>query len=212
MTTIRNQKHLADTMLKSIEVLDPKAIIAGGAPRDWCMGKTANDIDIYFYSPSTRYEMKAQLNAVLGIQVKELGGEELDGMYATMEGLKAVYEFIDKGQVYQLMQMGEVVSTFNVVDQFSTSICKTWRKGGISHFSKDFLISLTSKCLFINKEYKWTDKHPAKMATRFSGEFIMNTREFARDRLAHKAIQAAIKEHGIYSHGFGCARDSQAPF
>lgn len=50
-TLINTQKGLAAEILGRIHnAFDPSAVIAGGAPRDWDMGRLANDIDIYIDS------------------------------------------------------------------------------------------------------------------------------------------------------------------
>ena len=43
----RDQRELAETILRAVRNLDRHAIIAGGAPRDWRLGTLANDIDIF---------------------------------------------------------------------------------------------------------------------------------------------------------------------
>ena len=46
---ITEQKSIAKTVLGKIRNLDHRAIIAGGAARDWYFNNLANDIDIFYY-------------------------------------------------------------------------------------------------------------------------------------------------------------------
>lgn len=61
-----NEKKLAQGVLAKLHVVDPTACIAGGAPRDWELETTCNDIDI-FYESTIEYEaeLQAQLEQAL---------------------------------------------------------------------------------------------------------------------------------------------------
>lgn len=62
---ILNQKALALSVLKKVGALDPMAVIAGGAPRNWFYNKPARDLDIYFRSfANTILSRQTQLEAV----------------------------------------------------------------------------------------------------------------------------------------------------
>ena len=53
---IRYQLQVADLALTLAESIDPSAVIAGGAPRDWAFKRAANDIDIFLsVSPNVRH-------------------------------------------------------------------------------------------------------------------------------------------------------------
>lgn len=73
--------------------------IAGGAVRDWYLGGTANDIDIFVSGKrkSSVQSVKRTLNALLGVQCKELG----DSSYENGEWF--VLEFEVRGQVFQII-------------------------------------------------------------------------------------------------------------
>lgn len=47
---IEHQKFVADTILYKLFPIDPYCICAGGAPRDWYLGKVASDLDIFIYT------------------------------------------------------------------------------------------------------------------------------------------------------------------
>jgi len=44
------EKSIADEVLSRLEVIDPTCILAGGAPRDWWLGQSCNDLDFYILS------------------------------------------------------------------------------------------------------------------------------------------------------------------
>lgn len=52
---IEQQKRIAKEVLDKVKVLDYRAIIAGGAARDWYFNNLANDIDIFYYHEEGRY-------------------------------------------------------------------------------------------------------------------------------------------------------------
>lgn len=205
---IDGQKKLADLVLSNIEIIDPNAIIAGGAPRDWALGTPANDIDIYFYSTSSCHDMQRQIGRATGITVKLLGHKELDGLYESMDGLMRVFEGELAGVTFQFMQMKEVVSTFSVVDNFSTSICKAWRKDGRSVYAQPFLITLASGVMYLSSRYKWTDKHPDKMFKRFCPMYKKGTESAAINIVMKKGIAPTMCEHGLRDFGFNGAQSS----
>ena len=62
---ITYQKKVADAYLKSIEMISPRAIIAGGCVSDWHLGRAANDIDIFLTLPAgiSTKDMKTMLYA-----------------------------------------------------------------------------------------------------------------------------------------------------
>ncbi|MGL4993893.1 MAG: hypothetical protein ACRC6R_07195, partial [Bacteroidales bacterium] len=94
---IGKQMAFAKRVLSVLEEAGYEVIIAGGAPRDWLLGNTATDIDVYiqrFGLPHSRDSFED-----LGFtQVESLSTRAPDGAdnsdidsYSTMEGLMAVY-------------------------------------------------------------------------------------------------------------------------
>jgi tRNA nucleotidyltransferase/poly(A) polymerase len=65
-TLIAWQQSVADALLARLEAIDPHCIIAGGAPRDWYLGRQAKDLDVYLYIPrnSLLRHFKTQLSAI----------------------------------------------------------------------------------------------------------------------------------------------------
>lgn len=48
--TPEEQQSFAKTVLDKLRTLDPDCYLAGGAPRDWVMGKACNDLDFYMHT------------------------------------------------------------------------------------------------------------------------------------------------------------------
>ena len=76
---ITNEKKLAQGVLAKLHVIDPNACIAGGAPRDWEMDNTCNDIDI-FYESTVEYELQRQLEQALRFDFAGFSSEEQQRM------------------------------------------------------------------------------------------------------------------------------------
>ena len=71
---IDNEKLLARNVLIKIMGIDPRACIAGGAPRDWQRGNSCNDIDIFFEVKSNSpYQIMTQLKQALTFHPEQFG-------------------------------------------------------------------------------------------------------------------------------------------
>ena len=53
---IRHQQAVADYFIALMRSIDPYVCVAGGAPRDWFLGKPAADIDIFYQCPTIMLE------------------------------------------------------------------------------------------------------------------------------------------------------------
>ena len=175
---ITQQKTIADHILEQMFTIDPYVILAGGAPRDWLLGNTANDLDIYFYSHANARDTKKQLEIALGQSVAYLSKDSpAKSMYKHMEALVRVFETTIKGMKVQLIQLATPKDTFRVVDKMSVSICKAWYKGGVINTHTDFKLTQRSGIMFLSEGYKWSDPHPKKMCERFRGVYRQGDRE-----------------------------------
>ena len=189
------QKNAARDLLKGLEIISPHSILAGGAPRDWFFGRKANDLDFYFSVEEslTQRAVQGQLNQVLPKNVEFIEAKDfpVDPMYKHMENLKRIWYLEYKGIPVQLIQMKSAPDVFGVVDKMSCSICKVWWKNGDIVPEKDFILTLTTKYMFLNEGYTWEDLHPQKMEQRFKGEFHRATKKQAETRFFNKAISEA---------------------
>lgn len=190
--SIESQKALADGLLDVLYKISPYVMLAGGAPRDWYFGEEANDLDIYLYSPaSTIGAMLKQLKACTGIDFKfnaELMQDD-NSLYKHMPQLRRIFEAEMEGMKVQIMQLNNPLDEFRVVENMSTSICKIWYQQGKTHLTKDFKLSVATKCMFLKDEYKWTDPHPKKMAEKFKGKFTPTTKERCHEILINSSLQ-----------------------
>lgn len=172
MPSIEKEKSIADAVLERLEIIDPTCILAGGAPRDWWLGKTANDLDFYMYAGNRTMTSIENALKYLGLPVTPLRLKghnvraKLDDMYGCMPNLQAVYETTYRGKSVQIMLMSE--PTFRgVVDQFACSISKVWYKGGMIRPEPAAVYSRDSKGIIVEKGYTPNTAYVQKMMERF---------------------------------------------
>lgn len=172
--SIEEQKKIASEILDKLFIIDPYAIVAGGAPRDWYFGKEANDIDVFLYI-NNKYttDIRDKLIERLGFSLQKVGDTaELKALgYHTNPNILSVYNVLGYGTPVQLILMN--APTWDcVIDQFPLSICKAWykseKKGVVIH--KDFQDSVKYGVLFkTNELYANADKYLMKIRSRFPG-------------------------------------------
>jgi len=67
---IEDEKLITANILMAIHTIDPSAVVAGGAPRDWLRETSCNDIDIFYRSTTDNpIYLKAQLEKALKIHI-----------------------------------------------------------------------------------------------------------------------------------------------
>lgn len=170
---IKFQKELAKKILKDLKVIDPRAYLAGGAPRDWEFGEEANDLDFYYFTQaSTMGESSLQLERFFP-KVHMSGETNGDvKLYEHMEGLRRIWNTEIQGMKVQFIQMKTIEDREKAWERMSISVCKikmdTW---GIVWKHKDFKLSQASDTMFLTKGYSWSDPHPSKIFERFKGKF-----------------------------------------
>ena len=137
------QQAVADNILSKIRLVDPGAILAGGAPRDWYLGYTANDLDFYFCSTGmTAGAVKKQLKAVGVENVESSSDFHTTELYSTMEGLVRIWNTEVSGTKVQLIQLDTPQNRWQVVDRMDVSVCKVWYLNGHINLHSDFKLSL----------------------------------------------------------------------
>lgn len=162
--SIELQKLIADEVLDRLCLIDPHAILAGYAVRDWYFNKEASDLDIFFYAPQASnltmmYKMFNQAGFIIcGTKL----GEAIPELYKKNPELKAVYETIIKGVKVQLVRMSSPTHN-SVLPNFPLNICMAWYKDGQAHYTKHFLRSVKYKCIYktsdiYNKEHQYIKK------------------------------------------------------
>lgn len=165
---IETQKQIAREVLHKLEAIDPYCILAGGAPRDWKLGREASDLDFFLYVPHRpNWAVKKQLEC-LGLVVAQVkAGDNLPINYKLNPFLTCVYDIRYGVDVpIQVMVMNE--PTFkSVVPTFALSICQAWWKGGDVQVTKDFLLSEKHRVIYktnelYNNEHHYLEKILAK--------------------------------------------------
>lgn len=197
MKTIEQQKKVAQEIYKKLKIIDPYALLAGGAPRDWYFGNLANDLDFYFFSTGvTVSSVVNQLSGIMGVKVDAVKYDEdshQHGQYKSMPFLRRVLEAEIGGEKVQFMQLTEPNAQFKVVDAMDVSICKAWCDVDMNiSMHQDFKITLASGNMFLSDEYSWSDRHPQKIADRFPN-FNRSTKREAVQEIWKKAVIEAYQ-------------------
>ena len=194
---VAEQKAIVDEILERLELVDPYAAVAGGAPRDWYFGNLARDIDMYFYSNADTWNATTkQLSKTLSLDIEafsstfDRGDEERISMYTVMNCIRRIIDFEYKGVQFQLMQLLQPKDNFKVVDQMSASVCKIWYKGGKIRLTQDFKLTIASGLIFLNDSYNWSDPHPKKIQRYFSDKFGFSNRTGAVTQALSKSLRS----------------------
>lgn len=181
---VTEQKSIAKTVLDKIKALDYRAIIAGGAARDWYFNNLANDIDIFYFHEEGKYCLDnirretAILKALLGVSSVDVVGfnsgkkEESDqhpeddfNNYLKNPDIVNVFECVIDGVKFQFIQLRKQ----NVdVHTFAYNMCQAWSNGVDIWTTKKFDIGVSKKLLVETGDlYANTDKFKKKMISKF---------------------------------------------
>ena len=172
MSKIEFQKDLANKILNDLKIIDPRAYLAGGAPRDWNFGDEANDLDFYYFTQaSAARESSAQLERFF--PRVSMSGESCGDMklYEHMQGLRRIWNVEIEGVKVQFIQMSSIEDCAQALDRMSVSICKIKVDEFGIHKHRDFKMTEASGAMFLTKGYSWIDPHPKKIFERFNGKF-----------------------------------------
>lgn len=169
----KKQMTVADNILNRLELMDPHAIVAGGAPRDWALGRRANDIDVFVHCSEDRMgqgefqTLIAKTLAVSLFNVRTLGSDDMQ--YKMNPHLLDVFETEFNGEHIQIMRMN--TKTFHsVVPEFPLSICKAWYRPGSLVTEKDFNLSVKHQMIWKTKEpYANGHRYIQKVRAMFPG-------------------------------------------
>lgn len=169
---IAMQKAVADKCLSMIELIDPTAIVAGGAPRDWYFGKEASDIDIFFYfrTDLCLSVVEFQLQQIGFFGLKSLGKHELEtdeSQYSKNPSLRYVWETEVDGEVVQLILM-DSPTFLGAVSRFPLNICRIWYKTGQINLTQDFKRAVRWKAIVkCGNLYADSDRYLEKIKSKF---------------------------------------------
>jgi len=197
--TVEQQKNIARDVMDGIKIIDPYALLAGGAPRDWYFGNPCNDLDVYYYSNGdTISASKGQLQSLFphvtftnrSERFENKSVDEHREVYNSMKFLRRVYETQVGGLKVQFIQLEENKRQFDVVSAMDVSICQCW----YNHYkdavvlSDNFKLTLATDIMFLPNGNSWSDKHPLKMRERFE-RFSCGTKEQAQSKLVREALR-----------------------
>ena len=181
---IEQQKQTAKKVLSNIKALDSRAIIAGGAARDWYFNNIANDIDIFYFHEEGKYCLDnirretAILKALLGVSKIDVVGFNSGGgnsynnhpeddfnNYLKNPNIVNVFECVIDEVKFQFIQLKKQ----NVnVSTFAYNMCQTWSDGERITTTKLFDLGVKKELLIETGEmYSNTDKFKQKMIDKF---------------------------------------------
>ncbi len=180
---VTEQKSIAKTVLDKIKVLDYRAIIAGGAARDWYFDTPANDIDIFYYNEAANWcnaniqKQKSILKTLIDVEdLDVLGFNPNDDTsnikpkddftnYLKNPDIVNVFECEIEGLKFQFIQLKKQ----NVqVNSFAYNMCQAWSDGVNIWTTQKFDIGVSKKLLIeTGALYANTDKFKNKMISKF---------------------------------------------
>lgn len=186
MEKIEFQKQLAIKVLNDLKVIDPRAYLAGGAPRDWEFGLEANDLDYYYFTQAqSMTESATQLERFF--PKVDMSGEMVAKLYEHMKGLRRIWNTEIGGMKVQFIQINTIEDREKAWERMSVSICKIRMNSLGTEKHRDFKLSIGSGTMFLTAGYNWNDPHPKKIFERFKDKFQTTpSAEDALDRLLSK--------------------------
>lgn len=185
------QMQITDRVMSILSDNDIKFKVAGGAPRDWYLGNTAKDVDIFYEKSSVKYDFKNDglircfttnqgyyLNEMLK---KELSAKEFDeiipgGDYNLNPNVNAVYDTIIDGVNFQFI---EVFELDNLIKNFSHSISMIEYSGNEGFKpSKLFIASIWNKVIIETGEvYSNGEAYKQRLQEKFPDYKFINKQE-----------------------------------
>lgn len=166
--SIEHQKQVADKILEGLFLIDPYAIVAGGAPRDWHFNEEASDIDVFFHVDRTLTvgTVNKMLSKILPAHNKCVCDDDLPVSYEKNKALRCVRSYVIDGVNVQLIELHS--PCWNIVDTFPVNMCKAWYKNGRVVLERDFILGENTKLLYMtNKLYGHKDRYVEKITDKF---------------------------------------------
>lgn len=168
MSTIKLQQAYANQVLSMIEQIDRHAIIAGGAPRDWCLGQEATDLDVYFYAGGTSAERIHKLLIDVGFELegyKDFGEAGIG--YGKSPEVKVIFEPLNTPMPVQLMMMGQKTHD-SVLSSFAVNLSLTWYKHQTIRTTPEFDAGINNKTIVrVHPNYQDDDPYIEKIRAKF---------------------------------------------
>lgn len=200
------QKELASLVYHSLSIIDPRCLLAGGAPRNWYFGETAKDLDFYIQTPVDRrcYEQREVFEKLGLIERKESRDINHDH-YEMMPCLKRVWDLFlpTFNTPIQVMEIGHEAigekefwyngkgSTYStdelpmVVEAFNNTLSYGWSAYGITHYPEDFLFSVKHKVV----GYKYEAPNIEKLKEKYSDYTFISMEDFSAYKRVVKLME-----------------------
>ena len=174
---VSRQRDIAVKVLEKLSLVDPNAVLAGGAVRDWRFKLPATDLDFYLRTPN-HYSIPLQegLLAQVGfISVSEVSAS--DPKYRCMNNIERVYEASFDGQKCNIMVM--TPRSWNWWYDFSNSLSECFMGvNGVACYTAAFEKSLLDKKVLVKVGYPHDHPHIMKIRNKFpSFTFEMKNKE-----------------------------------
>lgn len=167
MLNVQDQKREAADILAKLRMVDPFAMIAGGAPRDWYFNRSANDLDIYLRLPNhNTIGLVLNLAREVGIRNLQALAKTTETTYAELPNLKWVFEGEYNGIKVNLMVMEKGVRE-EIIKDFDVAICKAWFDGESCHYHEEFEFCVKTRVCVVHERYTGRESHVQRMAKRF---------------------------------------------
>lgn len=172
---IEHQKEVSKKVLGLMKPFYPNMLIAGGAPRDWRLGKPAKDVDIYMEYSGCKDSFKNMIQ-LLGlpqptdiVPAKDDAGDV--SLYGDVEGINHVTEMDYHGVTFQFITL-VYAKPMQAVNDFDTSICKYFTRDVDNiEMAHDALVGENNKIIFVKSGLR-NLKHFKKMYEMFGKDYL----------------------------------------
>lgn len=145
---ITQQKTITDSIITKLETIDPHAILAGGAPRDWWHNREADDLDFYIHLTDLSIADLHKQLFELGLLKNCLYPCDLciAENYLETSAIRWVVSVVYEGQKVQIVVMHRPVSE-SVLQHFSLSVCYISYKNGTLYPTPEFMMTIEEKII-----------------------------------------------------------------
>lgn len=168
MFNFKTQITFAEELLSKLQMIDPFAMVAGGAPRDWELKKYANDLDIYLRMPNhNTLTLVENVLRVFGVYKLRLLTKNENANYEKLPDLKWVFEGYYCNQRINIMVITKGIRE-EIVSNFDVSLCECWFDGNEIKSTNKYKLTKETKICFVHKNYTGKELHITKMMNRFT--------------------------------------------
>jgi hypothetical protein len=202
----------AQRVLEKLFVIDPNAVLAGGACRDMLEGNTINDYDFYLYTPAWTIASVVKQFSLLGIEVIKIQREKLalsGPEYAEQNKyLKWVFNAEVENRKCQFMILTERVEPKLLIEEFPLSNCKLYlqvhlRSSDINGIivSDDYKMGKVMKCLFkTNQAYSDSNPYIRKICSRYDLPYFNSRDAATRNYFNNKYKEVVFNNQDVVVH------------